>query len=564
MFEDFKAEIARQISELSGVAVDAVEPAIGLPNDTVHGDLALTVPRLRMRGNPVQIAKTLAEQFKPACSITGAVATGPYVNFRIDRPTITGSVLRAVQAAGAKFGTTTEGAGKRLVVDFSSPNIAKPFHAGHLRSTIIGNFICNVHRAHGWDAVGINYLGDWGKQYGLLALGFERYGSEEALTENPIAHLFEIYVRMNAAAKEDETVNDDARAYFRRMEDGDGPALALWQRFRDLSIEKYKSIYARLGINFEVYSGESQVTEPMLRALQMLEDSGLVVVEQDGSRLVDLEAHRLGRALIRKRDGTTLYLTRDIGAAMDRYEKYSFDKSVYVVASAQDHHFKQLFKIVEALGLPFADRLLNISFGVVRGMSTRTGEVVFLEDILNEAKAKMHSVMRDNEAKYANVVDPERTADLLGMSAIYIQDMSARRIKDYDFDWDRMLNNQGDTGPYLQFTHTRLCSIERMAHVPVNPDADVSLLTEDSAYEIVTLISRYPDVLASAFKTLEPCNIVQYLFKLAHAVSFALEGLKVRGQPDDLAQARLLLFSSARVVLANALSLLGLEPIERM
>ncbi|KAJ2181201.1 arginyl-tRNA synthetase, partial [Coemansia sp. RSA 530] len=414
-----------------------------------NGDLTLTVSRLRM-DNPTQIAKTLAEQWKADDMVTGAEAAGPYINFRINRTVLTRSVLQAVHATGPKYGWTNEGAGKRVIVEFSSPNIAKPFHVGHLRSTIIGNFIYKLHKAHGWDAISMNYLGDWGTQYGLLALGFERFGTEEELVADPIKHLFDVYVKVSAAAKEEAehieamdadaaaaagpTIQDQARAYFKSMEDGDESALALWQRFRTLSIEKYKQIYARLGVHFDVYSGESQVGEGMSRAIQMLTDTGLLI-EHEGAKLVDLTEHKLGKALVQKSDGTTLYLTRDIGAAIERYEKYNFDKIIYVVSSQQDHHLKQLFKTVELLGLPYADRFEHVNYGLVNGMSTRRGTVVLLEDVLHESKEKMHDVMRANEAKYRGVADPDHIADVLGMSAIVIQDMTARRIKNYTFDW---------------------------------------------------------------------------------------------------------------------------------
>ncbi|KAJ2147593.1 arginyl-tRNA synthetase [Coemansia sp. RSA 678] len=579
MYDTFKTAIATQVSALSGVSAEIVEPAVNVSNNTANGDLTLTVPRLRMKGNPAQIAKTLAEQWKADDMVTGAEAAGPYINFRINRTVLTRSVLQAVHATGSKYGWTNEGAGKRVIVEFSSPNIAKPFHAGHLRSTIIGNFIYKLHKAHGWDAISMNYLGDWGKQYGLLALGFERFGSEEELVADPIKHLFDVYVKVSAAATEEAerikamdaeaaaaagpTIQDQARAYFKSMEDGDETALALWQRFRTLSIEKYKQIYARLGVHFDVYSGESQVGEGTSRAIQMLTDTGLLI-EDKGAKLVDLTEHKLGKALVQKSDGTTLYLTRDIGAAIERYEEYNFDKHFYVVSSQQDHQLKQLFKTVELLGLPYADRFEHINYGLVNGMSTRKGTVVFLDDMLHESKEKMHDVMRANEAKYNDVANPEHIADVLGMSAIVIQDMAARRIKNYTFDWGRILNFEGDTGPYLQYTHARLCSLERKAHVKVNPDADVSLLTEEVTCDIINQISLYPDILAASIKSLEPCTVVQYILKLSHSISSAWETIKVCGEADDVAEARLLMYWSARTVIGNALTLLGLEPVEAM
>ncbi|KAJ2788449.1 arginyl-tRNA synthetase, partial [Coemansia helicoidea] len=339
-----------------------------------------------------------------------------------------------------------------------------------------------------------------------------RHGSEEKLAADPINHLFDVYVKVNADAEEDPAIHDAARAYFKKMEDGDEAALALWRRFRSMSIEKYQTTYARLGVHFDVYSGESQVGDGVARAMAMLQDTGLLTEDDKGGKIVDLTAHRLDRAVVQKTDGATLYITRDIGAAIQRHEEYAFDKIIYVVSTEQDYYLKQLFKIIELLGLPYADRFQHINYGLVKGMSTRKGTVVFLDDLLDECASKMHSVMRANEEKYQGIADPEHTADVLGMSAILIQDMSAKRIKDYTFNWDRMLSSEGDTGPYLQYTHARLCSLERRVAVGVNPDADMALLTEDAAHSIISLIASYPDVLSAALVSMEPCNIVQYLF----------------------------------------------------
>ncbi|ORX70038.1 putative arginine--tRNA ligase, cytoplasmic [Linderina pennispora] len=565
MLDEFKASIAKQLAELSGVSTDVILPAIDVPKATTHGDLAIAVPRLRLKGNPAQFANEWAEKYQPDEFVTGAVATGPYLNFRIERNMFTRKVLSAVYKEGTKYGFNESGEGKHVVVEFSSPNIAKPFHAGHLRSTIIGNFIVNLYRANGWKATSMNYLGDWGKQYGLLAVGFGKYGSEEKLVADPIQHLYEVYVAVNADAKENPAIDDEARAYFKKMEDGDQETLSLWQRFRDLSIAKYKDTYARLGLQFDVYSGESQVTEGMHRAMKMLEDFGLLE-ESEGAKIIDLEKHKkhLGKAVVQKKDGTTLYLTRDIGAALERIDTYNFDKIVYVVSSQQDLHLKQLFKTLELLKVPYADRFQHINYGLVKGMSTRKGTVVFLDDMLRESADNMHAVMKENEAKYAQVPEPEQTAATLGLSAIVVQDMSARRIKDYDFNWDRILSFEGTTGPYLQYAHARLCSMERRAAVKVNPDADITLLTEPAAQELVDLVSRYPDLLATTLQQLEPCSIVQYLFKLSHAVSVAWESLWVHNQPTEIAEARLLMYWSARTVLGNGLTLIGLTPVERM
>lgn len=359
-------------------------------------------------------------------------------------------------AMGLKDPKNPNGERKRIIVEFSSPNIAKPFHAGHLRSTIIGGFLSNLYEGAGWDVVRINYLGDWGKQYGLLALAFERYGDEELLEKDPINHLFNLYVRINQEIKEEEEkmkalkaegkeaeaaqlaengLDEQARRYFKKMTDGDESALAQWRRFRNLSIDRYKQTYSRLNIHFDSYSGESQVPESAMEAAaKQLEEKG-ISSESDGARIIDFsalipgkEGKRLERPIIRKKDGTALYLTRDISELLGRHEKYNFDHMIYVVASQQDLHLKQLFKIIELMGhKDIAAKCQHINFGMVLGMSTRKGTVKFLDDILRDVADKMHEVMRKNEDKYSQVANPEATADTLGISSVMIQDMTGKR-----------------------------------------------------------------------------------------------------------------------------------------
>lgn len=352
-----------------------------------------------------------------------------------------------------------------MIVEFSSPNIAKPFHAGHLRSTIIGGFLANLYEGAGWDVMRMNYLGDWGKQYGVLALGFEKYGNEEALVANPIGHLFDVYVKIskeqgaeadkmkelreeikglqsqNADITEqevtlqriiDEGVDEQARKYFKRMVDGDQAALDIWKRFRDLSIDRYKKTYARLNINYDEYSGESQVKDESMENAAKIMAEKKVSEDSEGAIIVDftkMGVKKLGKAIVKKKDGTSLYLTRDIGAIMEREEKYHFDRMIYVVAAAQDLHLAQLFKIVDAMGLKeLSQKCQHINFGMVLGMSTRKGNVKFLDDILRDVGEKMHEVMKANDSKYQQVDDPVKTADILGISSVMVQDMTGKRL----------------------------------------------------------------------------------------------------------------------------------------
>ena len=490
---------------------------------------------------------------------------------------------------------------KTVIVEFSSPNIAKPFHAGHLRSTIIGGFLSNLYEQSGWNVIRMNYLGDWGKQYGLLALGFQKFGNEETLLQNPIGHLYDVYVQINTVktveeeqvkkvqeevkamqekgedTKEkhaqieklrEESVDEEARKYFKRIVDGDPEALGLWKRFRNLSIEKYKETYARLNIKYDYYSGESQVNnESLEEAARIMEERG-VSEASDGAVIVDLAKHqkKLGKALVKKKDGTSLYLTRDICEAKDRYEKYHFDKMIYVVASAQDLHLAQLFKILELMGwTDISSRCEHINYGLVLGMSTRKGTVKFLNDILQDVGDKMHEVMMSNQSKYEQVENPQKTADTLGISAVMVQDMSGRRINNYDFDMNRMTSFEGDTGPYLQYAHARLCSITRKAAVSREAlaSADFALLGEKHAVDLVRSLAQWPDVFANAVKTQEPVTVLTYLFKMTHALSSSYDHLQVVGSEEGLKNARMALYDCARQVLGNGMRLLGLSPVER-
>ncbi|CEP07013.1 hypothetical protein [Parasitella parasitica] len=559
----FRNLITVQIAALGNLDPVTVYQAIDNPRSLENGDLAIALPRLRLKGNPAAMAKEWAASFVPNDYITEVSAAGPFLNFRISKTALIESTLKQVSSKNEEYGYNTLGKGKTVIVEFSSPNIAKPFHAGHLRSTIIGAFIRNVYKANGWKTISMNYLGDWGKQYGLLAVGFTKYGSEKELTNDPIKHLYDVYVKINQDAAEDESIHDQARSYFRKMEDGDENALALWRRFRDLSIDKYKQIYGRLNIEFDVYSGESQVGESMAKAMKLLHDCKLLV-QSDGALIIDMEKYKLGKTVVQKKDGTTLYLTRDIGAAMERYEKFKFDKMIYVVASQQNLHLQQLFKTLEMLNLEFASKLEHVNFGMVLGMSTRKGTVVFLEDILEEAKETMHEVMRKNEKKYAEIAEPEQVADEIGISAVKIQDNSARRIKDYNFDMSRMCSFEGDTGPYIQYAHARLASVERKSGLAINHEADLSLLTEPQAIDVVRTVAQYPDLVKSLLSAYEPCNVVTYAFKLSHDISACFENLWVKGADPAVAEARLLMYWAARTTLGNAMRMLGLRPLTRM
>ncbi|RAH48616.1 arginine--tRNA ligase [Aspergillus brunneoviolaceus CBS 621.78] len=609
----YREHIAEKLSAATDIDAEKIYSRLSWTNSLDKGDLVLPVAALQIKKNPQELCKELAEKFPESDLVLPPVPFGVHLQFFFKPEILTSDVINRILKQKSAYGTNgnqglrdaadpSKGR-KRIIVEFSSPNIAKPFHAGHLRSTIIGGFLANLYTVMGWDVIKMNYLGDWGKQYGLLANGFKQFGNEEQLTKDPINHLFDVYVKINnivsqqeapikelkeqiKAKKEkgedvaeleqelqklvDASEDESARRYFKSMEDGDPEALALWRRFRDLSIKKYEQTYARLNIEFDVYSGESQIKqESMTAAYQTLEKTG-VSEKSEGAVIVDFTKHgakKLGKAIIVRKDGTPLYLTRDIGAITERAEKYNFDKMIYVVAAQQDLHLAQLFKITELMGhKDLANRCQHINFGMVRGMSTRKGTVKFLDDILRDVGDKMHEVMRKNEEKYKQVENPEETADILGITSVMVQDMTGKRINGYDFNLDAMTSFEGDTGPYLQYAHARLCSIVRKSGLNVEElgDADLSLLKEPHAIDLARQLAQWPDVLLNTTKTLEPTTILTYLFRMTHVLSSSYDVLKVVGSEPELKKARMALYESARQVLHNGMRVVGLSPVNRM
>ncbi|PVH94881.1 arginyl-tRNA synthetase [Periconia macrospinosa] len=618
-FDLFRSHVTELLAKSSGIDNKIIYPTLQKTSKSEHGDLQLAVQALRQkRKDMAEFAKELADNFPESPLVDKPAVTGTLLNFFYKPEPLSTLVLPNILKSGPTYGfSAAQHLGlkdpadpskgrKKIIVEFSSPNIAKPFHAGHLRSTIIGGFLGNLYEGAGWDVVRMNYLGDWGKQYGVLAVGFDLFGSEEELVKNPIGHLYDVYVKISKKAAEEADVvkaakeeiakgegantaeleakikeieengvDQQARQYFVKMCDGEEKALGIWKRFRDLSIEKYKKTYARLNIHYDDYSGESQVKEEsMEEAAQVLQEKGVSEVS-DGAVMVDLTKYskKLGKALVKKKDGTSLYLTRDIGEAKQRMEKYNFDKMIYVVASQQDLHLAQLFKIEEAMGwTDISSKCQHINFGMVLGMSTRKGTAKFLDDILAEVGEKMHEVMKTNENKYAQIEDPLKTADTLGISAVMVQDMKGKRINNYTFDMDRMCSFEGDTGPYLQYAHARLCSIRRKV-IAAHPDveevdlataADLTLLKEPQAIGLIRELASWPDVLLNTVKTQEPTTVLTYLFKMAHALSSSYDHLQILGSERDVLLARLALYTAARQVLNNGMRLLGLNPVERM
>ncbi|KFW86003.1 hypothetical protein N305_02469, partial [Manacus vitellinus] len=515
-------------------------------------------------------AQKLAERLK-CDAVVSEISAGPgTVNFTINRELLAKAVLQQVFKDGSEYGVKSEIFSavprQKAVIEFSSPNIAKRFHIGHLRSTIVGNFIANLKLALGHEVVRINYLGDWGMQFGLLGVGFQSFGNKEKLKSSPLQHLFEI----NKAA-EDENTKKLAKDFFRKLEEHDEETLSLWKQFRDFSIEEYVQIYKRLGVHFDEYSGESHYREKAQEVLKMLEDKGLLQKTTKGTGIVDLSEKKdlSSVCTVMRSDGTSLYITRqvsssvDLAAAIDRMNKHSCDTMIYVTDKSQSHHFQQLFQILKLMGYDWVERCQHVSFGLVQGMKTRRGEVIFLEDVLNEVRSRMLQNMTSAKTT-KEIQDPMETAEKVGLAALIIQDFRGLLSSDYQFSWDRALQSRGDTGVFLQYTHARLHSLERTHGNAQLTDVNVACLQEPDAISVLQHLLRYDEVLYRSSQDLQPKHIVSYLLTLSHLAAVAHKTLPVRGSTPEVAQARLCLFQAARSVLANGMKLLGITPVTQM
>lgn len=564
----YRTAFAEALARALDQPASEVEPQVK-PADLAHGDLSFaTFPLAKaLRKAPPAIAAELARKV----SVPGleVVATGPYVNARFALQPFTGEVLQQVREAGRAYGGGDTGAGKTVVIDYSSPNIAKPIAFHHIRSTVIGHALANLHRAHGWRVEGINYLGDWGKQFGLVAVGFEEYG--DPARKDQVAHLVDVYVKANARAEQEPAFDDRARDFFRRMEAGDEQALALWREFRETSLRDFKAIYARLGIRFEHYEGESFYQGKMEPIIERIAQKP-GIKESEGAVVVDLPyAENEPPVLLKKKDGSTLYATRDLAAAFDRQERFGFDRALYVVATDQALHFRQVFRVLGAMGAPWADRLTHVNFGRVSGMSTRRGNIKLLADVLDEAKEVALEKVRENVAAgKLETTDPEALAEQIGIAAVVFGDLKNRRTTDYEFNLDAFLEFSGHTGPYLQYQHARACSVLRKGGgAPAGFDPALLTLPEEQA--LVRLLARFPVAVLEALADFEPSAVSRHLLDVAAAFSawYTLgnqdKDKRVLVEANDaLRGARLALVDATRTTLAAGLTLLGIATPETM
>ncbi len=566
---DYKMKIAEIIAKAADMEAEEVCSMIEVPSDEKMGDFAFPCFKLAkvFRKAPPLIAQEIAEKISAEEMFEKVEPVNAYLNMFVSREEMTKDVVSEALAKGEKFAHSDIGAGKKVIVEYSSPNIAKPFHIGHLRSTVIGNSIYKIYDALGYDTVRINHLGDYGTQFGKMIVAYRKWGNEEDVRRDPIKTLLSYYTKFHVEAEKDPDLDQEARDTFARLEKGEPEEKALWQWFRDESLKEFTEVYDMLGIEFDSYAGESFYSDKMQRVLDELNEKGLMK-ESQGANVVDLEEYDLGTALITKSDGSTLYITRDIAAAIYRKETYDFYRNIYVVASQQNLHFAQWFKIVELLGYEWAKDCIHVPFGLVSleegTMSTREGRVVFLKDVLDQAVEKTREIIIEKNVNTDNI---DETAAIVGIGAVIFQELSNGRIKDYVFKWDRVLNFDGETGPYVQYTHARAASVLRKAGedaAKISADVDYTKIRGEVAYSLVKLLHAMPDVVIEAGERCEPSILTRHIIDIAQAFNKFYHDEQILVDDEAEKMAKLALVASARQAIENGLAMLGIKAPERM
>ena len=565
--QDFKLAIANCLKEkIEDLTLEEIVALIEVPPNKEMGDFAFPCFKLAkvFRKAPNMIAADLAENIEANGAISKVMPLGGYVNFFVNKSQLAETVINDVLTKKEKYGHTDLGQEKAVVIDFSSPNIAKPFHIGHIRTTVIGNALYKIYDSQGYNVVRVNHLGDYGTQFGKLIVAFKLWGSKEAVEANPIPELLKLYVKFHEEAEQKPEMEDEARAWFTKLENGDEEAKALWQWFRDESLKEFARVYDLLDIEFDSYAGESFYSDKMGVVIDQLKEKGLLVQSQ-GTNVVDLEEFNMPPALITKNDGSTLYMTRDLAAAIYRKNTYDFDKCIYVVGSQQSLHFQQLFKVLELMGYEWSKDLIHVPFGMVAleegTMSTRKGRVVFLEDVLKQAVEKTKEIVLSKNPNAKNV---EQIAKQVGVGAVVFQELSNSRIKDYTFSWSRTLSFEGETGPYVQYTHARCCAVLRKAEEEVTTDINYDLLSDGDGAEVLKVIGSFNKSILAAMRKNEPHIITRFVLDLAQAFNKFYHDNPILVEDAELRKARLALVAATRQTIENALALLGMHAPERM
>ena len=569
--KDFKKEISKIIAKNVELSEEELYQFIEIPKDTTMGDYAFPCFKLakQMHKAPQIIATELKEKldFDDSDIIEKIEVAGGYLNFYLNKDSIVKEVVEEFSKKGDKFGSSKIGDNKKVVIDYSSPNIAKPFHIGHLRSTVIGASLYKIYEFLGYKCIGVNHLGDWGTQFGKLIEGYKRWGDEYDIDSNPIEELTKIYIRITNACKEDESILEDCRNNFKKLEDGDPYCKNLWEKFRAVSLKEFNRIYDLLGVKFDSFNGEAFYTDKMSEVIEMLDKSGKLV-ESQGAKIIDLDDKGMAPCMIVKSNGSTTYDTRDLAAILYRARTYDYDKILYVVAYEQNLHFKQIFEVAQLLDMDdkYKKNLEHVPFGMVRlktgKMSTREGNVVKLEEILNESIARAKSII---EEKNPNLENKDDVAKKVGLGAVIFNDLSNNRIKDEIFDWDLMLNFNGETGPYVQYIYVRTKGIlEKAGYIPKYEELNLKNITDDSSMNVIKLLYQFGDIVKMAADKNEPSIISRYLIDLAQSFSSFYTENHIIGEQKDIQDARLYLTNMVGTVLKQGLNLLGIEVPDKM
>ena len=555
--------ITDSIEELDRETVSRI---LEIPPQEDMGDFAFPCFQLAkiFRKAPNMIAEEVAERIKKTDFVSKVMAMGPYVNFFIDRTMFVSEMLNQVSVDN--YGSSEMGFGKTICIDYSSPNVAKNFHVGHLRTTLIGNSIYRIYKKLGYRVERINHLGDWGTQFGKLIVAYKKWGSKEAVEQNGISELMKIYVKFHEEAEKDDTLNDEARAWFVKMEQGDQEALSIWEWFKDISLIEYKRIYELLDVDFDSYAGESFYRDKTSAVVDELKEKGMLK-ESEGAFIVDLEEYDMTPCLIMKKDGSSIYATRDLAAIFYRKKTYDFEKCIYVTGMEQKLHFAQVFKVVELMGYEWAKTdLIHVPYGLVSleggKLSTRSGNIIYAEDILRESVSKIKEVIDD---KNPDLQDKDEVAKMVGIGAIIFNDLYNQRIKDVTFSWDKIHSFDGETGPYVQYTYARAASVLRKTGITDVPeDIDPSLLTDVASVSLLKELIRFPEVVKTAAERLEPSVVARFVMSVAQAFNHFYHENQCNVEDEKLKRARVKLVIIAKKAIKDGLDLLGMKCPEQM
>lgn len=553
-------DIAKVVPELDQ---ETIYNLLETPKNSDMGDVAFPAFSLAkvLRKAPQMIAGELAEKID-AAQYEKVMAVGPYINFFLDKSSISKEVLEAVIKEKANYGQQHIGDGQNVTLDMSSPNIAKPFSVGHLRSTVIADAIGHIYSKLGYNSIRINHLGDWGKQFGMLIVAYKLWGDRATIEANPIDELLKLYVRINAEAEENPELDEQARQWFKKLEDGDKEAWDLWQWFRDESLVEFNRIYDKLDVSFDHFHGEAFYNDKMDEGIQILEDKNLLK-ESKGAQIVDLKKYNLPPALIKKSDGATLYITRDMATAMYRQRTFNFVKNIYVVGQEQSHHFKQLKAVLKEMGFDWSDDMIHVSFGLVtknkKKLSTRKGNIIRLEPTLDEAVSR---ALTQIEAKNPDLENKEDVAHAVGVGAVKFYDLKTDRDNGYDFDLEAMVSFEGETGPYVQYTYARIQSILRKADFTPNEETPYSLNDAES-WEIIKLLQGFAANIERAAEKYDPSIIAKFAIQLAQSFNRYYAHTRILDESEER-DSRLALCYATAVVLKESLRLLGVQAPEKM